>query len=48
MNKTEELKLIGINRVLIDIMEQLQHCKSDKAQTVYELLNVATDTINGD
>ena len=45
----KELKLISINRELIDIMERLKPLRSDeKAQTVYELLNVATDIINED
>lgn len=45
----KDIKLISINRELIDIMERLKPLLSDKkAQTVYELLNVATDIINED
>lgn len=48
MITTEEIKLIGINRELIDIMERLQNCKSEKAKKVYELLDTITDIINED
>lgn len=47
MNK-EQQELYSINRDLIDIMERLKPLQSEEAKTVYELLNVATDCINGD
>lgn len=48
MINAEQSTLIDINRTLIDAMERLKPLHSEEAQTVYELLNVATDIINGD
>ena len=46
MINAEEIKLIAINRELIDLMEQLQPMQSEKAKMVYKLLDEATDIIN--
>ena len=46
MDETLTMELTKINRDIINLLERLRPIKTEQAQTVYELLSVASDIIN--